>query len=63
MKITEAKMKCPECGVVSKVGCCVCDGEQTQTGLKFESDGSMGCPRCFYVDNMSVTVKALESEV
>lgn len=50
--ITEAKLKCPDCGLVTTVEDALHDGDSG-----FESDGSLGCPRCWYVLKTKVFMK------
>ena len=47
--ILEVKLKCLECHLVVKVKDAIYDGDESRSGLKFESDGTMGCPKCFYI--------------
>jgi len=55
--ITDHKLKCPECGLVTAVCDAVHDGEMQRNGFEFESDGSLGCPFCFYVKKETVFLK------
>ena len=51
MRITDVKLRCPECSLVTTVG----DAEPD-----IDSDGSLGCPRCLYVLKKKVILKEID---
>ena len=58
--ILEAKLQCPECGMIVKVEDAVVDGDVHWDGYTFDSDGSLGCPKCFWVMKKHSILKDVE---
>jgi hypothetical protein len=52
--IQDVKLTCPECKLVVRVRDAIVDGTRQRNGHEFVSDGSMGCPWCFYVEKKNV---------
>ena len=46
--ITDVKMRCPVCLLITIVGDCEPD---------IDGDGSLGCPRCLYVEKKKVVMQ------